>query len=59
MKKALSFIIALLILIPNGAAAYAAPAATIISDADGLLAIREDPAGSYALGADIDMAGID
>ncbi len=58
MKKLLSLLVALLILIPNCSAAYAAPA-SVINDAAGLLAIREDPSGSYALGADIDMAGID
>ena len=57
MKKVLSLIIALLILVP--AAANAAPATTAISDADGLLAIRNDPSGSYTLEADIDMAGTD
>ena len=57
MKKALSLIIALLILLPS--TAYAAPTATAIKDADGLLSIREAPSGSYTLEADIDMAGID
>ena len=59
MKRALSLIIALLILILNCSAAFAAPASITISDADGLLAIRNDPSGSYSLEADIDMAGID
>ncbi len=58
MKKALSLIIALIILIPNCAYAYAAPSATAISDAEGLLAIGNDPSGSYMLEADIDMSGI-
>ncbi len=59
MKKALSFIFALLILIPNCSAAYAAPATTAIRDAEGLLAIREVPSGSYTLEADIDLGGIE
>ncbi|MBP0973788.1 MAG: Ig-like domain-containing protein, partial [Oscillospiraceae bacterium] len=39
--------------------AFAAPAVTVVTDAEGMLALRDDPAGSYRLDADIDMGGLD
>ena len=59
MKKALSFIIVLLLLVSNCTVAFAAPAATAIRDAESLLAICKDPSGSYTIEADIDLGGID
>lgn len=58
MKKAVSFLLVLFLLLSDCAAASAAPNATAIRDVEGLLAIREDPSGSYTLEADIDMGGI-
>jgi hypothetical protein len=58
MRKTLCLLLCLLLL-----AAFPAPSAAEgpveISDAAGLLAIRDDPAGDYALAADIDLAGVE
>ena len=58
MRKTLALIAALLLLIPTCVSAYAAPASSAIYDAEDLLAIRNDPSGSYTLESDIDMSGI-
>ena len=67
MKKLLSLLLVLLILLPAGGAALTAGAESLaqgtegfaeISDLDGLLAIADDPDGKYLLTADIDMAGV-
>ncbi len=59
MKRALSFLLILLLLLPCGAAASAEAAVISITDAEGLQSIRSNPWGSYRLDADIDLAGID
>ena len=60
-KRLVSLLLVLLLLLPAGGAALAADtsAPTEISDLSGLLAIADDPDGSYLLTDDIDMAGID
>lgn len=50
-------LILLLLLSPIPARAESSP--TVITDAAGLLAIAQQPEGDYALGADIDMCGVD
>ena len=58
MKRTLSILLILLLLLPNSAAAFAAPAVTPITDVKGMLALRDNPAGSYRLDADIDMSSL-
>ncbi|MBR0208342.1 MAG: Ig-like domain-containing protein [Oscillospiraceae bacterium] len=58
MKKALSLLLCLLLLAALAPRAGAEDV-TEIRDAAGLAAMAEDPAGSYALAADIDLAGVD
>lgn len=48
----------LLLMTPLSARAEAAQP-VVITDATGLLAMAEQPEGNYALGADIDMSGVD
>ena len=57
MKKIASLLLILFLLV-NVTPAFAEPAATLISDADDLNAIRLDPSGSYRLANDIDMSGV-
>ena len=55
---ALCVCLLLLAATPSAAKAEAAEP-TVITDAAGLIAIAKDPSGSYTLGADVDMAGVD
>ncbi len=57
LKTALCLALALLLLAPGAAAL--AEGETLIFDAQGLAAIADDPAGSYALARDIDLGGAD
>ena len=59
MKRFLSCLLILALLLPLAAAACAEPAVTSITDAEGLLAIRSNPWGAYRIEADIDMSGVD
>jgi hypothetical protein len=59
MKRILPLFLILLLFLSNSVSADAAPAVTVITDAQGMLSIRDDPAGSYRLGADIDMTALD
>lgn len=58
MKRVLSILLILLLLLPLGAAAWAEPNVTSITDAEGMLAVRSNPWGAYRLDADIDMGGV-
>lgn len=55
---ALLTLLLLAALLPLGSVTVSAAAAEI-TDAEGLLAMAEDPAGEYVLGADIDLAGVE
>ena len=59
MRKILPILLILLLLFLNGPSASAEPAVTVITDAEGMLSLRDDPAGVYHLGADIDMGVLD
>ena len=59
MKKLLSLLLCLALLLLCAPLATAEEDVTEITDAAGLAAMRDNPSGSYALGADIDLAGID
>ena len=57
LPKTLLSLLLLLLLIPLPARAEGAEA-VVITDAAGLVAMAQNPAGDYSLGADIDMRGI-
>ena len=58
MKRVLSCLLILLLLLPLCAAASAEPSVTPIYDAEGMFAIRSNPWGAFRLEADIDMSTV-
>ena len=59
MKRSLSLLICLILLVGALPCCFAEEEVTEIRDAEGLLAMAAAPEGSYALAADIDLAGVD